>query len=229
VYSVNGDPHKLLAAQAAVQIFGWSWLMDPAEFVINPSAPAVHQKVKTIAELTNQKLPKKQLTTATIRSVLNGAVGHLGVKISIGRVAQHSTTCPVKLESDLPDFLADAVAAHRLGYAPWNAFFSYSKHVCSCLCGEYPDKCPVNSPVEAVVPTMREELGDILTALCDPQRAVAPPPQDVKLAQKLLATLDHTPEALLDEGRWTRHLARLRDSATLTTAGSPPRPAAPAD
>ena len=229
VYSVNGDPHKLLAAQAAAQIFGWSWLMDPAEFVINPSAPAVHQKVKTIAELTNQKLPKKQLTTATIRSVLNGAVGHLGVKISIGRVAQHSTTCPVKLESDLPDFLADAVAAHRLGYAPWNAFFSYSKHVCSCLCGDYPDKCPVNSPVEVVVPMMREELGDILTALCDLQRAVAPPPQDVKLAQKLLATLDHTPEALLDEGRWTRHLARLRDSATLTTAGSPPPPAAPAD
>ena len=74
------------------------------------------------------------------------------------------------------------------------------------------------------MPTMREELGDILTALCDPQHAVAPPPQDVKLAQKLLATLDHTPEALLDEGRWTRHLARLRESATLTTAGSPPRP-----
>ena len=70
---------------------------------------------------------------------------------------------------------------------------------------------------------MREELGDILTALCDPQRAVALPPQDVKLAQKLLATLDRTPEALLDEGGWRRPLAHLRESATLTKAGSPPR------
>lgn len=41
VYSVNGDPHKLVAAMAAVQEFGWTWLMDPAELVINPAAPAV--------------------------------------------------------------------------------------------------------------------------------------------------------------------------------------------
>ncbi len=222
VYSLNGDPHKLLAAMTAVQEFGWSWLMDPAELVINPSAPAVYHKVKTIAELTNQKLPKKQLTTATIRKVFNGAVGHLGVKLSIGRVGHHSTSCSLKLESDLPGFLADAVAAHRLGYSPWNAFFSRSKHVCSFLCREYPDKCPANAPVEDVVPILREELDIIVAALCDPQRAAAPPPQDVEMARRLRAALDHTPETLLEEGRWTRHLARLRESASPTTASSPP-------
>ena len=125
--------------------------------------------------------------------------------------AQYSTTCTVKLKSDLPAFLADEVAAHRLGYAPWNAFFSYSKHCCSCLCGDNPERCPVNAPVESVVQALREALGAILAAMRDPQRYASPPPEDVKLAEKLLATLNHTPEALLDEGRWTRHLARLRE------------------
>ena len=100
---------------------------------------------------------------------------------------------------------------HRLGYAPWNAFFSYSKHCCSRLCGDYPERCPVNAPVEVVVPALREALGAILAAMRDPQRAVPPPPEDAKLVEKLLGTLSHTPEALLDEGRWTRHLARLRE------------------
>ena len=209
VYSVNGDPHKLVAAMAAVQEFGWTWLMDPAELVINPSAPAVQQKVKTIAVNTNQRLPKEQITIATIRNVMNRAINHLGVKFETER-AQHSTTCTVKLQSDLPAFLVDEVAVHRLGYAPWNAFFSYSKHGCSCLCGDYPERCPVNAPVEAIVPALREELGAILAAMRDPQRAVPPPPEDAKLAEKLLATLNHTPEALLDEGRWTRHFSRLR-------------------
>ena len=117
----------------------------------------------------------------------------------------------MKLKSDLPAFLADEVAAHRLGYAPWNAFFSYSKHCCSCLCGDYPGRCPVNAPVEVVVPALRDELGTILEVMRDPHRAAAPPSQDVELAEKLLTTLKHTPEALLDEGRWTRHMARLRD------------------
>jgi hypothetical protein len=68
----------------------------------------------------------------------------------------------------------------------------------------------VNASVEAIVPALRE-LGAILAAMRDPQRAVPPPPDDVKLVEKLVATINHTPEALLDEGRWTRHLARLRE------------------
>ena len=209
VYSMNGDPHKLVAAMAAVQEFGWKWLMDPAELVINPAAPVVHQKVKAIAALTSQRLPKS-ITVATIRSVMNKAINHLGVTFDIGAGRAHSTTCTVKLKCDLPAFLADEVAAYRLGYAPWNAFFSYSKHCCSCLCGDNPDRCPEKSPVEVVVPALREELGTILEAMRDPQRAAAPPLQDMKLAEKLLAALNRTPEALLDEGRWTRHMARLR-------------------
>jgi hypothetical protein len=143
--------------------------------------------VKSIAADTDHRLPKGQITIATIRNVMNKAVNHLGV-IFKTESAHHSTTCTVKLKSDLPGFLADEVAAHRLGYAPWNAFFSYSKHGCSCLCGDNPERCPVNAPVEDVVPAMREELGAILAAMRDPRRAVPPPPEDVKLAEKLLAT-----------------------------------------
>ena len=212
VYKVGNEPMKLMNAMAAVQHFGWAWLLDTTVLTIFPADPRIRTIVNDVATWTKQVPPNddKPLYIHSICRVMNHALSSVGVKFAYEDPRERRPKAyRVFLESGLPRFLASELSA-TLGYSQWVAFFSIAKHTCSRRCREGMVFCPNSFSVAEESSRLRCKLTAVNAKLVDPQRALAASDRDINHARKMLDALDHTPEALLsDEGRWARRLREL--------------------
>ena len=212
VYKVGNEPMKLMNAMAAVQHFGWAWLLDTTVLTIFPADPRIRAIIKDVASWTKQAPPNddKPLYIHSICRVMNHALSSVGVKFAYEEPKERRPKAyRVFLESGLPRFLASELSA-TLGYSQWVAFFSIAKHTCSRRCREGLVFCPNAFSVAEETSRLRLKLTAVNAKLVDPQRALSAAVRDVDHARRMLDALDHTPEALLsDEGRWARRLREL--------------------